>query len=170
MKAKQIIQRNLDLTDTYNLIDKNYIPIIDGGGTICQDCGRLISHIALVKGVKQNKHFNVGFDCLTKLLANNTLICNFNAEQLKKYKGQINKVIRFTKELYDIIDQNPNIEGFYFEPQSYKSDWFTYYILRYKGDKGYNMSVKIKDIDYEFLHKTVANIIKTKNIYHGNRN
>lgn len=161
---KSIIQRNLPLNLHYSLIGKTYIPIIDSVGCVCQDCGRLISHIATVKG--GDKSYNVGFDCLEKLLTNNFMVCNFDLDQLKDYRKQLNKIINFSKELNEILAQNPHVTGLYFEPQSYEGDyWYTYYLLQgNETRKGYNMSKKIKGIDYTTLHKVLANIMDV-NIY-----
>jgi len=159
---KQIIQRNLPLDTRYTLIDKSYIPVIDGGGTVCADCGRFISHIAHVRSEK-GKHYNVGFDCLEKLLKNNHLLCNFNLETLKEYKKQLNKIIRFSREIKELINNNPQMTGLFFEPQAFESDYYTYYILFNEQTKSrHNMSVKIKGIDYKLLHKTIANIFSEK--------
>lgn len=167
MKTQQVIQRNLPLDKSYKLIDKMYIPILEGG-CICQDCGKLISNIAIVES--DNKKFNVGFDCLNKLIRNNNFICNFTIEDLAKYRNEINTVIRFSKQLQETINNNPQIKGIWFEPQKYESDWFTFYYLSTELNKGgYNDSKKLKGIEYSFLHKTLSNILKIT-IHHGNRN
>ncbi len=153
-----MIQRHLDLTKSYELIKKNYVPILDGGGCICSDCGRLIANIATVKssvGV-----FDVGFDCLEKVLINNTIIADYDIKDLKTYKKQISKIIRFSKELIEVIKNNPNITGIRFEPQTYESDWYTFYWLQNdKKTSNFNDCKKIKGIDYKTLIQVLKEIL-----------
>src|SRR5690606_19014250 len=125
------------------------------------------------KGEAQNRCFSIGFDCLEKLLRNNAIICNFDENQIKDYKRQIGVIIRFCKQLNEDLKNNPQITGLYFEPQSYKSDYFTYYYLTNnnppKVGRMHNTYLKAKGIEYEFIHKTVANILSDKTIiYYGN--
>jgi len=161
MIMKKVIQRNLPLDVEYTLVGKNYIPILDGGGCVCQDCGRLISHIAIVKANKRS--YNVGFDCLEKLLANNFMICNFNLDTLKYYKKQLSTIIRFSKQLLETVNDNKHINGIAFEKPTYASEWFTFYYLSDKN-KPYNDSKKLKDVDYTTLHKIISNILSNHGI------
>ena len=70
---KAIIERNLPLDVKYILTDKKYIPLADGYGCTCDNCGKLIANIATVKNTNGNS-FNIGFDCLETILINNSLL------------------------------------------------------------------------------------------------
>ena len=81
---KQIIQRHLPLDVTYEVIDKKYIPILEGGGCTCDNCGKLIANIATVRST--NGTYNIGLDCLETFLLNNNLLRGFNSDDLAKTK------------------------------------------------------------------------------------
>lgn len=59
---KTITNRNLSILTTYKLIDTFYLSVEDGGGTCCQNCGRLITNIATVEDAS-GKRFSIGLDC-----------------------------------------------------------------------------------------------------------
>lgn len=67
MKTKVIIQRSLPLTQTYNLIETFYSSAMDGGGHLCENCGRLISNIAKVQGETDKNIYYIGMDCAETL-------------------------------------------------------------------------------------------------------
>ena len=73
---KNIIKRSLPLDVKYSVIDKKYIPVLDGGGCSCDNCGKLIANIATITNGKEA--FNIGFDCLETVLMNNSLIENYS--------------------------------------------------------------------------------------------
>lgn len=154
---KAIIQRALPLTEKYSLIDKKYIPLIDGCGTCCDNCGALIANMATVKS-ESGLIFTIGFDCLETLLINNQLLSGKDIAEYEKVKKMIPKAIRFSKVLKETIELNNGLDGFRFErPTSFLGDWITYYLLK-GNSKPYNTNVKIKDIDFDFLIDTLRNI------------
>jgi hypothetical protein len=63
---KKIIQRALPITDTYTVHSYSYVSLIDGQGTCCENCGKLISNIVTLKNQK-GKKFIVGNDCADTL-------------------------------------------------------------------------------------------------------
>ena len=63
---KNIIQRALPLTDTYKIHSFAYVPLIDGIGTCCENCGKLISNIVTLEN-QHGKKFVVGNDCADTL-------------------------------------------------------------------------------------------------------
>ena len=67
---KKLIERNLSLSDTYTFEGATYIPVIEGGGTCCENCGKLISNIATIKN-QHGRAFNVGLDCAETLTISN---------------------------------------------------------------------------------------------------
>lgn len=63
---KAIIQRALPLTDTYTVFSFAYVPLMDGIGTCCENCGKLISNMVTLENQKGEK-FVVGNDCADTL-------------------------------------------------------------------------------------------------------
>lgn len=68
---KKVIQRTLPLNVKYQLISVSYLSIEDGGGCNCDNCGRLITNIAHIKG---DDSYCVGLDCLESIIINNGLL------------------------------------------------------------------------------------------------
>ena len=94
---KTIIKRNLPLDVKYTVLDRKYIPIFESGGCVCDNCGKLIANIALVKS--QNGFYNIGFDCMETFLLNNSLLDGFDIDQHETIKKAIPKIIRFSKQI-----------------------------------------------------------------------
>jgi len=163
---KAVIQRNLSLTTKYILIDKKYIPVTEGGGCTCENCGKLIANIATVRS-DENLVFNIGFDCLETLLINNNLLSAGDVAEYEKVKKMIPKVLRFSKSLKETISKNShlNITGLLFEKPSYKSDFFTYYWLQNNQMTSRdNDLVKLKEVDFDFLLTTLQAIFPKMDI------
>lgn len=162
---KQIIKRNLPLNVKYTCIDKKYIPLVDGCGCTCDNCGRLIANIATVKSV--NGTFNIGFDCLETFLLNNNLLDGFDVAEYENVKKWISQTIRVAKKLKETISNNPNINitGLAFEPVKYTSDYYPFYWLKNNEvtsrDNDY---IKAKGIDFNFMLDTLKNIFPKLNI------
>lgn len=64
-KEKRIIQRNLPLDTTYRIIASYYCSLEDGG-TVCQNCGRIICNICTVEDGRGNR-YDIGMDCAETL-------------------------------------------------------------------------------------------------------
>lgn len=169
---KAIIKRNLPLNVKYIVTDKKYIPLENGFGCGCDNCGKLIANIATVKN-ETNEVFNIGFDCLETLLINNSLLSTNDIEQYERVKKMIPKVLRFSKVLKETISLNNGLDGFRFErPTGYFATnpcWLTYWLL--KGNaKPYNTGVKVKDMDFDFLITTLKAIFPKHLILVDNEN
>lgn len=52
----------LSILTTYKIISTFYLSIEDGGGSMCENCGRLITNIATIQDAS-GKQFSVGMDC-----------------------------------------------------------------------------------------------------------
>jgi hypothetical protein len=166
---KNIIKRNLPLDIQYNIIDKQYIPLIDGIGTCCSNCGKLIANIATVKN-SNNDTFYVGFDCLETLLINNQLLSNNDIIEYQKTKKSIPKILRFIKTINQTIlnNQTINITGLLFEKPTYSTDYITFYWLADNSLTSRNNDyVKLKDVDFDFFMSTLS-IVTKLNIYIDN--
>lgn len=151
-----IIKRNLALDVQYTVIDKQYIPVLDGGGCTCDNCGKLIANIATVKSDKGT--YRIGFDCLETLLINNNLLSGTDIQEYEKVKRMIPKAIRLSKHLKDIFSKN-SITGVKFEKPSYDSDWITFYYLQNNSTESRNNdNMKLKDCDFDFIIATIKNI------------
>lgn len=154
---KKIVERNLPLDTKYTVIDRKYVPILDGYGCTCANCGQPIANIATVKS--ENGTYEIGFDCMKTFLLNNALLENFDVDQHAKVLKMIPKVIRLGKQVKEFIEMNPNITlaGLEFEVPSYESDWITWYYIYDRGAR-YNTNIKLKDVDFDFVVSTVINI------------
>lgn len=151
MKTKRIIKRNLSLEQKYILINKKYIPILDGSGACCENCFKPLANIATVKGEKDNKTYNVGFDCLETFLLNNHLLDGQSIESFEKAKKSLPKVKNLLAYIGAIIEQLPKVTTvkLYINP-NYKK-WIEIYF--YSGEKCiWNDGERVKDFfDIEML-------------------
>ena len=155
---KAIIERALPLNTIYTLTDKKYIPLENGIGLCCQNCGKLIANIATVTNTQGNS-FYIGFDCLETLLINNGLLSN--KHEYEKVKKMMPAIIRFSKSIKERLtaNKNLNITGLTFETPKYTSDWFTFYWLQNNQPTSRdNDNVKLKNVDFDFLIDTIKNI------------
>lgn len=161
---KNIIQRNLDLSQKYFLIDKKYIPLENSVGLCCSNCNKLIANIATVRDSK-GAVFNIGFDCLETLLINNQLLSGKDILEYERVKKLIPKIIRFAKLVKEVYQNNHNITGLLFERQTYNSDYYTFYWLtRGSTSSRDNDNVKITDNDFDFMIETLKNIFTKMDI------
>lgn len=157
---KAIIQRNLPLDIKYLLIDKKYIPLTEGCGICCDNCGQIIANIATVKS-ETGVIYNIGFDCLETVLINNSLLSTKDIAEYEAVKKMIPKIIRFSKTIKERLSTNAhlNITGIKFEKQSYLSDSYPFYWLQNNQltsrDNDY---VKLKEVDMNFVIDTLKNI------------
>lgn len=157
---KAIIQRNLPLTERYSLIDKKYIPLLEGCGTCCDNCGQLIANMATVRS-ESGLIFTIGFDCLETILINNSLLSTGDIAEYERVKKQIPKIIRAAKKLAETIQNNKhlNITGILIEPSFMGSKFYPFYWLK-------NNEISSRDndlltasyIDFPFLIETLKNI------------
>ena len=157
---KHIIKRNLPLTTEYILIDKKYIPLDESCGIYCDNCGKLIANIATVKNENGNI-YDIGFDCLETLLINNSLLSTSDIKEYERVKKSIPKILRFSKYIKKIIADNRNIfiTGLLFEPHKYNSDYIPFYWLKNNQlTSRDNDVIKLKDVEFNFLIKTIKNI------------
>lgn len=157
---KNIIQRSLPLNVNYTVIDKQYIPLVEGNGCTCDNCGKLIANIATVAN-PDGKRFNIGFDCLETFLINNQLLSQTDIEDFEKVKKMIPKCIRVAKDIRERIDVNTkngvNIIGLSFWVPTYESDWKSFW-WESTNAKRMNDAYKIKEMDVKFLVKTLQAI------------
>lgn len=157
---KAIIQRGLPLTNSYCVIEKMYIPLEESCGHVCDNCGKIIANIAVVKNLSNNIDYNIGFDCLETILINNQLLSGKDIEEYQKVKKMIPKILRFAKSIKETLGKNSGtITGLKFEPKTYESDFFPFYWLVNNQETSRNNDyVKLKEVDYEFLLLTLKNI------------
>lgn len=144
----------LPINVQYTIIDKKYIPLMDGCQT-CDNCGRPIANIATVKS--NNSTYNIGFDCLETVLIASNLCSSVDVLGYEHVKKMIPKILTFAKKIRSEINLRPDLELIVFEKQTRKNDWFTYY-LQCNGKKPCNRSIKIKELDLDFLIKTLQAI------------
>ena len=66
MKTKAIIQRALPHSSVYTFISASYVPLMDGIGCTCENCGKLIANLVTVEN-ESGKRFVIGSDCADTL-------------------------------------------------------------------------------------------------------
>jgi len=155
---KAIIKRALPLDVRYTVIDKKYISLVDGFGCTCDNCGKLIANIAIVKSV--NGVYNIGFDCLETFLMNNNLLDGFTSENLDNVRHNIKTSLRFAKHVREVMDMNSAnpITGIKFTGLQYGTWVEFYWLTNGTTDSRNNSNFKVKNIDYNFFIDTVRNI------------
>lgn len=165
MITKQIINRALPLDVKYILTDKKYIPIEQSSGAYCCDnCGKLIANIATIKN-EAGKSFNIGFDCLEKILINNNLLSSGDIAEYQKVKKALPKILRFSKYIKTQANANNRITGLLFESPTYQTDWVTFYWLSNgQTESRNNDNIKLKEVDFHLCIETIKNIFPNLNI------
>lgn len=111
-ESKRIVRRNLPINDIYNLIDSYYTgAILDGGGTCCENCNKIITNVAVLQNKEGNK-YNVGLDC-AETLRNldyfdfNKVKADFN--EAKAIRAKVNKAIKEGKQVEFLINYYGNL-------------------------------------------------------------
>lgn len=153
---KKVIKRNLALNVKYTCIDKKYIPLSEGIGCTCDNCGKLIANIATVKSV--NGTFDIGFDCLETVLLNNSLLEGFDVSEYDRVKKMIPKIIKAAKSIKEASEKTPTITGIVFDAKRINENYFTFFWQINKKTSRSNDYLKIKDMDFDFLIETLRNI------------
>lgn len=121
---KKIIGK-LPVNVKYNVVNIDYKPKDAIDYTICDNCGKIISNIAIMED-EDKKRFSVGLDCAStmQLYQNNEI---FNLIQAKKELARRAKFVRwFNKEYKGHIIDEGNI-WFY---KSKVTEWQHYWIYR----------------------------------------
>ena len=90
---KAVIQRNLDLSKVYQLEGISYVPLIDGGGTCCDNCNKPISNIAHLKC--ESKNYYVGLDCMDTILEQSENVLSWDDQY--KYNWIIKAAVQKAK-------------------------------------------------------------------------
>lgn len=99
MKTKKLIERNLKFSNKYTYIGLKRGSVIDGNGTICDNCGKLISNIVHIIQNDTKVHYYIGTDCSDTLAEAK---CLFNNGYSTDYQCDIygfNKVKRVVSEI-----------------------------------------------------------------------
>ena len=158
MVSKNIIQRHLPLNTKYFLIDKKYIPLEEGGGGFCDNCGKLICNVATVRS-EGKQVYNIGFDCLETILINNSLLSSNDIEAYEKIKKSIPKILRFAKTIkeHQKLNERLVLKQLLFEQKENYWEVLTFY-WKYEDCRKSNDYFKLKDIDVNFLIDTLKNI------------
>lgn len=103
MAAKKVIQRSVPLNQRYEIVSSFYQSLEDGGGTICENCGRLITNVATIKGQSDGRMYAIGMDCaetITSIKDEWELhVAKVGFAQAKGARAAILKMIKKAKEL-----------------------------------------------------------------------
>jgi hypothetical protein len=161
--TKRIIQRNLSLQQKYTLISSNYLPLLDGGGTCCANCGTIIANIATVKG-DDGKTYDIGHDCLETFLINNQLLDGKSVEHYEKVvKKCLGKVKKVRQEMRDFLTKNPFIDEVHVIHEQFMPEWITFHY--FANDKcKWNDNTKAKVMDFELLMASLKTLEQIKSV------
>jgi hypothetical protein len=156
---KNIIKRNLSLSQKYLLLDTKYISLIDGSGCTCDNCGKLIANIATISGETDQKSYSIGFDCLETFLINNHLLSGEDIELFNTDKKCLPRVKKESNWLKDFLNKNQFIKTVKIE---YKHNWITYNFFN-ETKQVWNDGSKAKDFNINMLLNTLKRINKGVN-------
>ena len=145
MKVKNIIQRNLLLTENYTFVSAKYISLIDGSGCTCDNCGKLISNIVTIKDSK-NKFYNVGSDCAETL---QSLQSDFNYFQNKDCFNE-GKQLRAKIQKYIKKQNNSRYDVIYFYLW-YNKDNEPYLVCKSREGASSMQKLQYKDITINYI-------------------
>lgn len=163
---KNIIQRQMPLDVNYSIVGKKYIPLIEGYGCTCDNCGKLIANIAEVRN-PSGKMYNIGFDCLETFLINNNLLSKGDIEQYEEIKAAIPKILNAAKKLKELIKSNRErgimVNGMEFNKPvpdfyCYSFNWLA------DGCRPYNDYIKVNKVNFDFFMETIRSIFPSLNI------
>lgn len=155
---KQVVQRRLPLDVKYTLLGRAYVPLLEGCGTMCANCGKLIANIATVKS--KNGAYSIGFDCLETFLVNNSILDGFDADQHERIKKSIPKALRLAKHIRETNKENGGrITGVLFDKELWFGYFQFYYLTGTETNSRSNDSLKLKDVDYGFVIETLRNVL-----------
>lgn len=92
----KVLQRNLPLSTTYKVVDFKYIPLIDGQGACCENCGRPIANLVEISNGAGEK-FTVGADCAETLVKNDPAMFFEVSPAFQEGKAMRAKILRAAK-------------------------------------------------------------------------
>ena len=103
MATKRVIERNVPLNQRYEVVSSFYQSLEDGGGAICENCGRLITNVATIKGLTDGRMYSIGMDCAETITSIKDELEFYMAksafQQAKSARACILKLVKKAKEL-----------------------------------------------------------------------
>ena len=95
IQDKQVNRYNLPLDHKYKVIGFDYCgSLLDGGGSSCENCNRLIVNIAIVEN-EQGKKYQVGCDCAETL---SLVDCN-DFWKIKEQEANHRKIVKWIRDI-----------------------------------------------------------------------
>ena len=138
---------NLDVTQKYILLDVSYLSIEDGGGCSCQNCGKLITNIATIKGENDGNVYSIGLDCLDNYIENNELL---NNESHLQYVLSDKPAIQKAKSLRAKLLKEIKKYGDSFSIEFYSSDRCFGFSYSLKPNTEHNKSEYSKPLGFNY--------------------
>lgn len=102
MKSKILIERNLKFNRKYTYLSITRGNILDGNGTCCDNCGKLIANIVEVQDRETGKVSYIGTDCADTLIQAKCLYKGYKGGYETDYSYDIynlNQATRFITEV-----------------------------------------------------------------------
>lgn len=95
LDSKNVRRYNLPLDHKYTLVGIEYLgSLLDGGGSSCENCGKLIVNVATVK-TEQGNVYGIGLDCAETL----SFTDNTTYWKLKEAEAKHNKMMGWARKV-----------------------------------------------------------------------
>ena len=105
IQSKQVNRYNLPLDHKYKVIGFDYCgSLLDGGGTSCQNCNRLIVNTATVE-TEEGKKYTIGCDCAETL---SLVDCN-DFWKLKEQQAKHRKLVKWIKDIKQTLEAKKDV-------------------------------------------------------------
>ena len=136
--GKQVNRYNLPLDQRYRILNFTYTgSILDSGGSVCDNCNRIIVNIATVE-TQEGKKYDVGLDCAETL----SLVDNNDFWKVKEQEALHRKISKWVRDIKIRIDSGKNVNT---------EKWDSGYAIRFNSMIAYRVSDKV----YEQYFKNV---------------
>jgi hypothetical protein len=152
---RKAMKFNLSHTDTYTIVDQNYLSIEDGGGMACDNCNKVITNIVTVEN-QDGKRFDIGNDCAKTLTS-------LHESDIKRSEVKINEFKRFYKKLKELVKyNNQHRSSFIYIEKTGRASLYTAITKAYNGDKFITIKYEGFSIVANKLAETFKKYVWTK--------
>ena len=136
IQSKQVNRYNLPIDCKYKVLGFDYCgSILDGGGSTCQNCNRIIVNIATVEN-EAGKKYDVGLDCAETL----SLVDSSDFWKIKEREAMHRKISKWVRDIKARQTQNKPVSV-----EKWENCHVIYFgsMMAYKiGDQTYNQYFK----------------------------
>jgi hypothetical protein len=156
---KKIIRYNLPLNHKYTLIDIKHGTFEDGDVEQCENCGRAICNIAIVRN-ELNEVYRIGLDCAETLS-----YCDNNDKwKIIETEAEIRRVARYLRKIKEFIKENRFSIVHYHNKENSEYDFITIYHIT--GVKKWTPSLVYLRMSLSVFNKWYRKSLKDITIEH----